>query len=476
MMFADRYLLVRAASLYVTVVVTALVWVWRRPDGRALHGAALAFLWNLPVLALLHLVAARLGWWHFDAQGGLFLGMPADLYLSWAWLWGAIPALAFPSLPLGAVILAALAADLVLMPGATPVLRLGPAWLLGEAVGLTVALVPGQLLARWTRRDTHLTHRALLQMVAFTGLVLFVLPAIAIDGSGGAWKNPMTRPAWQVSLLAQLLAIPAVIGLTAVQEFVTRGLGTPVPFDAPRRLVTTGVYAYVRNPMQLSATLLLILLGIVLRNPWVSAAGIMAHAYSVGVAGWDEDEDLRRRFGDDWTRYRQNVRRWVPRLRPWHRPNHPPARLFVARTCAMCSEVRLWFERRGAGNLTIVAAETHPSKGLTRITYEPADGSRGVSGIEAIARALEHIHFGWAVLGFVLRLPIVSQLSQLLADASGGEPRSVAIGVAVSRQNARDTDVEARSNRPPRVSSRPSSAPIRTRIRKRGRSAFPCRR
>jgi protein-S-isoprenylcysteine O-methyltransferase Ste14 len=425
MMFADRYLLVRTASLYVIAVLTMLAWVWRRPDPRALHGAALAFLWNLPALALLHLVASRLGWWHFEAQGGLFLGMPVDLYLSWAWLWGAIPALAFPTLPLGGVILAAVAVDLVLMPVAAPVVRLGPAWLVGEALGLAAGLVPGQLLARWTWRDTHLTHRALLQMVAFTGLVMFMLPVIAIEGSGSTWKNPMTRPIWQLSLLAQLLAIPAVIGLTAVQEFVTRGLGTPVPFDPPRRLVTTGIYGYVRNPMQVSATLLLILVGIVVRNAWVSAAGIMAHVYSVGLAGWDEEDDLRRRFGHDWTEYRQHVRRWVPRLRPWHRADHPPARLFVAATCEMCSQVARWFERRGAGNLTIVAAETHPSRELTRITYEPADGSGPAAGVEAIARALEHIHLGWALVGFCLRLPGISQLAQLLADASGAEPRSL---------------------------------------------------
>jgi hypothetical protein len=40
-----------------------------------------------------------------------------------------------------------------------------------------------------------------------------------------------------------------------------------------------------------------------------------------------------------------------------------------------------------------------------------------------VAGALEPIHLGWALVGFALRLPIVSHLSQLLVDASGGEPR-----------------------------------------------------
>src|SRR5262245_38304311 len=204
-----------------------------------------------------------------------------------------------------------------------------------------------------------------------------------------------------------------------------RGGGTPVPFDPPRRLVTTGVYAYVRNPMQLSAVLLLLLLAPILWNPWVAAAGIMAHIYSAGLAGWDEDEDVRGRFGDAWTAYRRGVRRWIPHVRPWQHPDQPESRLFVSERCEMCSDVARWFNRRGARQLTIVPAETHPSRALTRITYEPADGSRAASGIEAIARALEHIHLGWALVGFFFRLPGVRALTQLLADASGAEPRPV---------------------------------------------------
>jgi hypothetical protein len=223
----------------------------------------------------------------------------------------------------------------------------------------------------------------------------------------------------------QALALPGLLGLTAVQEFVTRGGGTPVPFDPPRRLVTTGVYAYIANPMQLSAVVLLLLVGLVVRNPWVAAAGVMAHIYSAGLAGWDEDEDLRRRFGGAWMAYRSAVPRWIPRLRPWTEPDCPAARLFVAESCGMCSEVGQWFARRKIRGLVIVAAETHPSQALRRITYEPADGSRAASGIAAVARALEHIHLGWAFVGFALRLPIVNPLAQLLADASGAEPRLI---------------------------------------------------
>ena len=162
----DPYLLVRAGSVYVAAVPTSAAWLWRRPDARSMTGALLGAIWNVPALLALNVIAARIGWWRFDAHGGLLLGVPVDLLLSWSVLWGALPALAFPSLSLTALTAMALGVDLVLMPAASPVVRLGESWLVGEAVCLAAAFVPGQLLARWTMRDSHLHGRAVLQILA----------------------------------------------------------------------------------------------------------------------------------------------------------------------------------------------------------------------------------------------------------------------------------------------------------------------
>lgn len=422
-MTIDPYLQVRAASLYIVTVTTMAVWMWRRPSSRAWVGAGLAFLWNLPALMVLHVAATRFDWWRIDADGGLLLGMPVELYLAWAWLWGAVAHLAFPRLSLVIVIGVALVVDLIAMPAAAPVIQLGPTWLGGEALGLVICLLPAQLLARWTERDERLVARTLLQMVVFVGLVVFLLPVVIVESSGSTWVNPLDRETWVLSVMLQVLAVPAILGLTAVQEFVERGEGTPVPFDPPRSLVTTGIYAFIRNPMQVSAIVLLLLLGLFVENLWIAAAGVMAHIYSAGLAGWDEDEDLVNRFGDSWRAYKKDVRRWVPRLRPWYPSHAVVGRLYVSSSCGMCSQVGAWFARQGARGLVIIPAELHPSQSLTRITYERAVPGRPASGVEALARAVEHIHFGWALLGFMVRLPILRPFLQILADASGAESR-----------------------------------------------------
>jgi len=122
------------------------------------------------------------------------------------------------------------------------------------------------------------------------------------------------------------------------------------------------------------------------------------------------------------------MRPWLPRWRPLDPrevdPARAPATLYVSEECGPCSEVRAWFTARRPIALDIVAAECHPHRTLRRITYDPGDGTPDAEGIVALGRALEHVHVGWAVVGMLVRLPGVAQSLQLVADASGGAPRT----------------------------------------------------
>jgi hypothetical protein len=233
----------------------------------------------------------------------------------------------------------------------------------------------------------------------------------------------------------QLVAVAALPGLSAVQEFVRRGGGTPVPLDPPRRLVTTGIYAYVANPIQLSAALTLLAWGVLLRSWWIVGASAMTVIYGVGFADWVEDRELAERFGNAWRHYRRHVRTWWPRWRPYiapadaGAPGTGEAILYVAFSCGKCSEVGTWLQRRRPHGLSIVPAEHHPSRDLRRMTYVPRDSpseaGRDEDGIAALARALEHIDLSWALVGMFMRLPLIRPCVQLIVDLSGGGPQRI---------------------------------------------------
>ena len=422
----DRSFTIRALGLYLPILI-AFVLVMLKPRSPRIFAAALVgFLWTLPGLLAIQLLNLRFEWWRFHAVGGLWRGMPFDLYLGWALLWGAAPILAFRRMRVCWAIAFFMAIDLVLMPACRPVVELSGGWLVGEAIAVCVVLLPAQLLARWTLDDEHLGWRATLQMAMSASILLFWIPEIifAMRPAMG-WARLENEPPWLKSLELQWVFLLAVPGISAVQEFVLRGRGTPIPYDPPKKLVVSGMYRYVANPMQLSCFVVMMAWGGLLRNPWVAAAGVMSFLYGLGLANWDEGEDLKARFGEPWQKYRRHVRAWRMRWKPRHDSASRPALLYVAETCGPCSEVRRWFERRSTIGLAFIAAEDHPAHDLRRITYDPQDGNEPEDGIRAIARGLEHIHFGWAFAGACLRLPMMADVVQVLMDASGFGPRLV---------------------------------------------------
>lgn len=104
--------------------------------------------------------------------------------------------------------------------------------------------------------------------------------------------------------------------------FAIRGLGTPAPFDPPRRLVVTGLYRFVRNPMYVGMGILLIGEAWLIGRVEILYEALIAFALVSAFILVYEEPTLRSKFGDDYAEYCRNVRRWIPRLRPWYSPAH----------------------------------------------------------------------------------------------------------------------------------------------------------
>ncbi len=111
-----------------------------------------------------------------------------------------------------------------------------------------------------------------------------------------------------------LICSGAALLLACIWEFARSGRGTLSPVDPARDLVVQGLYRYVRNPMYLSVTVLLLGEALLTRSPalllywaiWFGFVNLFVIAY--------EEPGLRRRFGESYVRYCAEVGRWVPRL------------------------------------------------------------------------------------------------------------------------------------------------------------------
>ena len=142
---------------------------------------------------------------------------------------------------------------------------------------------------------------------------LFVIISILID----RW---LTLP-WLVSrnlswIIAMLLIAFGVSMTTWSAAHFLKVKGTPVPFNPPPKLVITGPYQFVRNPMLTGVFSLLFGIGfavnslslVVLFTPLY----ILAHLWEIKEI---EEPELVKRFGEEYAAYQKRTPIFIPRMR-----------------------------------------------------------------------------------------------------------------------------------------------------------------
>ena len=116
---------------------------------------------------------------------------------------------------------------------------------------------------------------------------------------------------------AATIAAGLALLLPAFIRFAVDGRGTPAPVAPTKRLVVTGAYRYVRNPMYLGVAALIVGQALLLGQAVLLAyAALFVLVVTAFVHGYEEPT-LARTFGTQYATYRSAVPRWRPRLRPW---------------------------------------------------------------------------------------------------------------------------------------------------------------
>jgi protein-S-isoprenylcysteine O-methyltransferase Ste14 len=128
---------------------------------------------------------------------------------------------------------------------------------------------------------------------------------------------PAHEPLWQIAAAAALVALGLVPLFESVVRFVHVGRGTLVPTAPTERLVVSGIYRYVRNPMY--AGVITSIAGEVLL---FGSREMVIYLISVSLAihlfvCFYEEPTLTRRHPADYPIYKRNVPRWLPRRTPW---------------------------------------------------------------------------------------------------------------------------------------------------------------
>jgi protein-S-isoprenylcysteine O-methyltransferase Ste14 len=184
--------------------------------------------------------------------------------------------------------------------------RRGPLGLRDEWINLLHSVATGS-------RKIRIILTPLGALGFFALITLFVLVFSWIDDLLNLPKL-LPQP-YNVVLSIPFLAAGLFLVLWCLVHF-RMAKGTPVPFNPPQRLVTSGPYQYTRNPMLTGVFSVLFAIGLLLNSIMASLVFTpLFIALNVIELKCIEEPELERRLGQPYTEYRQKV----PMFFPWPR-------------------------------------------------------------------------------------------------------------------------------------------------------------
>ncbi len=138
-------------------------------------------------------------------------------------------------------------------------------------------------------------------------------------------RMPWILPGFGLLVLGEGIRFWAVLHAGGATR--TREVGAP-------SLVTSGPYAYVRNPLYLGNMFIYMGIVFIASGPWMWEMFVLAMVfftiqYLLIISL--EEKTLHEIFGNQYERYRAHVRRIIPRVKPWRNTAQPSRAHFVFR-------------------------------------------------------------------------------------------------------------------------------------------------
>jgi len=147
------------------------------------------------------------------------------------------------------------------------------------------------------------------------GEVVFGIPFLL--GIGVQFVFPLSLPQGILKLISLFAGIALIIIgagiLVLARRELTRFHQPTDPGHPTNKIVTTGVFSVSRNPLYLSAAVLLFGIGLALNNLWILITLLLSIIICHYVLIIPEEKYLAAKFGEEYKEYTNTVRRWFSR-------------------------------------------------------------------------------------------------------------------------------------------------------------------
>ena len=147
--------------------------------------------------------------------------------------------------------------------------------------------------------------------------VLLTIPAIILFFCGFEFVS--FRLSITVFLMLVIFALGLFLMIWTMRMFAAVGKGSLAPWNPINKLIISGPYAYVRNPMLLGVFLFLLGEVILFQSKALLIYWLIFICINAVYFPLSEEKGLLKRYGKEYEEYKNNVPRFIPRLTPYRK-------------------------------------------------------------------------------------------------------------------------------------------------------------
>jgi len=153
---------------------------------------------------------------------------------------------------------------------------------------------------------------AMMNIIRIGGLILWISPFVYLINP--IWMNwSKTGLPESIRWLGVGIGILCVIGIYWLFSSIGSGITPTSATRKEHKLVTRGIYHWIRHPLYTIGSTFIISFGITADNWFITAFGILAFIL-MAVRTPKEEANLIEKFGDEYREYMKHTGRFLPRL------------------------------------------------------------------------------------------------------------------------------------------------------------------
>ncbi|MCC6261851.1 MAG: isoprenylcysteine carboxylmethyltransferase family protein [Anaerolineales bacterium] len=153
---------------------------------------------------------------------------------------------------------------------------------------------------------------AMMNLIKIGGLILWLSPfAYLINPAWMAWSK-VGLPEW-VRWLGVGLGVVGVCGVYWLFSSIGSGITPTSGTRKEHKLVTRGIYKYIRHPLYTFGSLLIVSFGVMADNWFIGMFGVLAFTL-MAIRTPKEEANLIAKFGDEYRDYMKRTGKFLPKV------------------------------------------------------------------------------------------------------------------------------------------------------------------